>query len=655
MIGVDIAARGLAASAAAPGLAARFADLATLPLPSDLACVQTAGFSVPGMGGGTYVADPLADDAMLASHPRFCIRTVSGAILRLAPSNGAICVEQGGALGDGERDDAVDDRDAIQATLDYAAAAGIRTVLFGQRRYSIWTPQRSSALDSQDWRDGKALVASATVTLKSTCGDTVLSFRAHDGSSLEDNWQLVKATQSDPAPNRVWRGGGLFIQGDRSRTEPLSIEKLVIEHVHLHGGRARTGVHSVPADPVTGDGWDVTDKGLWLQDVHVGSLELRGVEITGFKGELFYIGGTGPDRISLTDCRFHTTNADAMNPGGIGEMDARDCRFGNAYQAIEGLGGKRSSYARCTFYDSDSSALWGGPVPAPIHNYGFATRDPALPVPFVELDDCTFDNVRTFHLGCWTRGRVTAIDTQVIVPTYAQNMCTDIDLEITGWADRRANLSLVTLSGPNNLDEIPDTDGFMRRPASNIAIRVPSAKPTQAAADAGRHFLNIFRLSGLFDMSGVTLSVGNARAAAHVVPYGSMPQQPLCLVPDRWIATNGKLGGGKVHDAFPDVTTQTAHIDIDPWGAGHCVHIHRTGTVTLGIAATVQFADRQRLRIYRGSGAAGRKLRLEPGAPGLALATAIELEAHGDYVELEHRAADGQWRLINTVASPPPS
>ena len=652
MTGPDIAARGLAAQAVAPALANTFADLAHLPLPPAIACIQTAGHTRPGVGGGTYVADELAGAALLASHPRFCVRTRSGTVLRLAATNGAIAVEQGGAMGDTARDESVDDRDAIQATLDYAAATGIRTVLFGQRRYSVWTPRRLTALNSQDWRDGKALVASATVSLKSTCGDTVLSFRAPDGGSFEDGWYLVKARDTDAAPNRVWRGGGLYILGDRTNADPLAIEKLVIDHVHLYGGRSRTGNYGFPANTATGDGWDVTDKGLWLQDVKVGQLDLRGVEITGFKGELFYVGGTGPDRVVLDNCRFHHTNADAMNPGGTGELAARDCRFGDSFQAIEGLGGKRSSYARCTFHDSDSSALWGGPVPAPLHNYNFATRDNARSAPFVELADCTFDNVGTFYLGCWTRGRVTAIDTQIIIPTFAQNMRTDIDLEVTGWADRKSSLALITLTGPNALQEIPDTDGFISRAAENISIRVPSAKSTQAAADAGRHFLSIFRFSGLFDFGSVTLSAGDCRAASYVTPYGSMPQQPLCQMPLRWIATNGKLGGGLVNDVFPDTTTQMAHLDINPWGAAHCVHIHRTGTVTLGITANTQFANGQRLRIYRGTGAAGRVLRMEPGATGLAFAEPVELGSYGDYAELEYRAADGLWRLADVVAAP---
>ncbi|ANU06910.1 hypothetical protein [Paraurantiacibacter namhicola] len=652
MIGPDFTARGLAVQAAAPAMLARLADIATAALPAGVALVQTAGHHAPGLGGGQYVADALADEALLLAHPRFCMRTRSGTILRLAPVNGAICVEQGGARGDAARGDGVDDREAVQAALDYAAATGIGTVQFHQRRYSIWTPRRLTPMDSGDPRDGKALVASATVSLVSTIGDTTLSFRAHDGGSLETGWELVKASASDPAPTRVWRGGGLFIQGDTARRDPLSIETLLIDHVHLAGGRARTGNYGFPADPQTGDGWDVTDKGLWLQDVFVGRLELRGVEISGFKGELFYIGGEGPEDIVLRDCHFHHTNADAMNPGGIGGVDARHCRFGDAYQAIEGIGGKRSVFGGCEFYDSVTSSLWGGPVPGFQHSYTFATRDAARHAPFVQLDDCTFDGVDTFYLGCWVRGRITAIDTQLILPALGQNMRTDIDLDITGWADRVGGHALVTLTGANELAELPGTNGFVARAAENVSVRVASAKSTQAAADAGRAFGSIFRFKGFYDLGSVTLSCGDARAASYVSPYGSMQMQPLCLPPARWIETNARLGGGRVSDITPDPTSAAAHVDIDPIGTAHCVNIHAAGTVTLGIASATQFADRQRLRIYRGNGNAGRTLRLEPGAAGLALAAPVELHAYGDFAELEYRQADGLWRLAHVVAAP---
>lgn len=217
MNAVDIVARGLAMRAsnhqnepnASAMPAVHFDDLAQVDI-GDNEVVVTKGKSVDGLGEGIYIADDLATQDLLDTHPRAVSQTMSGRIVRLSAMDGAVCVEQFGAAGDG----ITNDQPAIHAALDYAAAMGIGTVLFRSKSYAIHGVARTSPGSAKFARDGHPLVVTSNIELRSAIGDSELLFKGLGGASGETTWQVIKHKDTDPQPNFVWRGGGLMVLGD---------------------------------------------------------------------------------------------------------------------------------------------------------------------------------------------------------------------------------------------------------------------------------------------------------------------------------------------------------------------------------------------------------------------------------------------------------
>lgn len=109
-----------------------FTQIPGMSIPSGTTLLHTSGRSALGVAPGAYIADATAV-ALRSTHPRFVARAANGRYFRALPQDGAVPVELGGATGDGVSDD----RAAIKATFDYAAAAGIASVSLHGRRYAV--------------------------------------------------------------------------------------------------------------------------------------------------------------------------------------------------------------------------------------------------------------------------------------------------------------------------------------------------------------------------------------------------------------------------------------------------------------------------------------------------------------------------------------
>ncbi|WP_226699527.1 glycoside hydrolase family 55 protein [Qipengyuania gaetbuli] len=335
LLALSSLALGVEAAQARPCL---FAELARRSPGQDTWLLVTSGHGAFGVGAGTYVCDAKCTLDLLAAHPRFVVSTANGRIFRLLPESGAITPEQGGAAGDGT----ANDQPAIQAAIDYAEEIGAQEVRFPAPRYRIDCPLRTSPAGQSLASDGHPLVIRKSLVLKGmAAGRTVLDFRTLDGAAAETDWQLVPTSASDPTL-AVWRGGGIFVSGDT--VDPgkgqRSIARLELDRLVFRGNRQHTGNHAWPADPVTGDGWDITDKALWVQDCHVGEIVCRDTDMIGWEGEIFYLGGAidAVERVELSRSRFATTNGSAFNPGCNAEILATDLYFRRCFP---GAGGDR--------------------------------------------------------------------------------------------------------------------------------------------------------------------------------------------------------------------------------------------------------------------------------------------------------------------------
>lgn len=653
---VDIVARGIAVRAAAqsgaPALKVpRFDGLAASAI-GGWESILTRGHGAEGRGAGVYVADALADEAALVAHPRAVARCVDGRIVRLMDTAGTISVEQFGASGDG----VTNDQPAIQAALDYAAAFGIGTVLFRSKRYAVHAVPRTSPGNDKYARDGHPLVVTSNLELRSAVGDSELAFMGVGGVSGETNWQVVRHSAADAEPNFIWRGGGIMVLGDHGPANTLpatpTIRRLVIDHVHLRGDRQRTGNSTITYPgtvPADGDGWDISDKGLACQDVVVDEIVLKGVEISGFKGELFYIGGNGPSYIRLNDCVLANTNGDAFNPGGQGVWEFIGGRIENAHQAIEGLGGPRGARMAGTIVtDCDVAFLTGGPDGfISGRSYAYNSRSEAACPPWLTLDSVDFRNCGIITMGSWVRGRVLLTDTVIQIPgaQAGYGQIRDIDLDVLYIADQKHFQTPVAVFGPNSLT-VPVTGGAAGeyvQPPANISLRIECSR-SELAERKGRYAERAFQWTGYLDARSCSVRVGR-NVAANLPESGTKPPLsfPLVQMIETFACTSY---AGRAYGAQnPGQTSADTRLRPScPW---MLVWSSTPGEYALTLDTTFPetrfgYKPGQRLRIAH-NGSAGVTYRLAADGIGLRLPEDRLLKAFGDYVDIEYSDQIARW------------
>lgn len=142
------------------------------------------------------------------------------------------------------------------------------------------------------------------------------------GGDPDTNW-YVTGNGSYP----IWRGGGIWITGGTTYAERR--KNVTIEGLELDGNYTYTGVHTA-ANTTTGDGWDVSHKGIWCHnDRYLDNIIIRGCHIHNFAGELIYSGGSDTDegnlgRFLVEGNEVHDTNGSAISLGGRDVVIARN-------------------------------------------------------------------------------------------------------------------------------------------------------------------------------------------------------------------------------------------------------------------------------------------------------------------------------------------
>jgi hypothetical protein len=113
----------------------------------------------------------------------------------------------------------------------------------------------------------------------------------------------------------VKRGDGIVIS-PKSWT-PNCKEKrknIKLRHFQLDGQSGYTGNHNWPADPATGDGWDITHKGIIVnQDGCADGIYLRDLYVHSYKGEVLYSGGLSTGKVEVKRVKSGNTNASCFN------------------------------------------------------------------------------------------------------------------------------------------------------------------------------------------------------------------------------------------------------------------------------------------------------------------------------------------------------
>jgi len=624
---------------------ALFAELAKRsPGPSTLR-LDSTGYAASGKGGGRYVDDAVADEALVATHPRFAFRTANGRCFRLLPEAGSLAVEQGGAQGDG----ALNDQPAIQAAIDYAEAVGAREVRFESAIYRLDCPVRTSpALDTRA-EDGHPLVVRRSLTLRGCAPDrSVLDFRGVDGADPDSTWQLVPTDAADPSP-AVWRGGGLYVQGDAVRPEPAArkIARLELDRLVFRGNRSRTGLYTFPADPVTGDGWDVSDKGFWLQDVYLGEVICRDSDFIGWRGEIFYAAGADDaiERVSLRRCRMLTGNGNGLNLGCDPVVDAEDCEFGDCFIAQEDTGKRRAHFRSCLWRDCETVWLGGGSTNGTLYSYKYPTRSASEPVPATVLENCRFEDCTLVWINSWVSGRIRTVDSAVALWSGNGQALRDVDLEIDAWLDRGSGFHALAFYGSDTLtDQVEGAPaGTYQVPPQQIRLKVRHYR-SALAQEQGREWLGVL-WTGYIDRScrlEVEGEFGNART-----PNGQ--DNPLSFPYVRF-------DGGNASSAY------TAHGYYLPAPLSASGVLQPSGPLlSLGLASDVPieltlpaaplggaqfgYADGQRLRLVK-QDPTGSIAFTKGASPSMAMVATRVLDDGADWIEFVYNRTRQRWEEV---------
>ena len=622
---------------------ALFADLALRSPPADVVRLDSTGYAEEGKGAAQYISDGLCTEALLAAHPRCCFRAANGRIFRLFAFDGRIAVEQAGAAGDGT----ADDRGAIQAAIDYAEAVTAREVVFEAERYAVYCPVRTSPLSAKHAVDGHPLVVRKSLALRgAAAARTVLDFRGVGGADPEANWQTIAVSDSDPS-DAVWRGGGLFVLGDLSDPAPAarSVARLELDRLILQGNRANTGVFSYPANPANGDGWDITDKAFWLQDSYAGEIVLTDVDMIGWKGEIFYLGGAGDavERLTLKNCRFLTGNGSAFNPGVNAVLLAEDCEFGDCYQAQEDTAKSRAIYRGCLWRDCDHTGQGGGPTGDFQYHIVYPSRDDAKPLPLTVLDDCEFRSINQVIFSSWVQGSIRTVDAPVHVNGDQSMRVTDIDLSVDAWLDKANNINALALVGVSNLSQqVPGAPaGTFKEPPSHVRFRIRHFR-SELAKREGRQW----RGPAWFGYIGKSCRIETEGdfASQHTPNGGASPlSMPLVIArpgePTTLYTSHGYY--------IPGVYSENG--EIMPSGPLMAVAVGSEIALDMSIArwpaggAEYGFAEGQKLRLAKTDGQGSIRFVKGQSPASFAVNQTRVLAAAHDWIEFTYNGNIARW------------
>ncbi|KAF3884592.1 MULTISPECIES: right-handed parallel beta-helix repeat-containing protein [Nostocales] len=157
----------------------------------------------------------------------------------------------------------------------------------------------------------------------------------------------------------VVRGHGIMIQGTLNPRQPR--KNVVIRNLELSGGtNGFTGNNKWPADPLTGDGWDLSHKGIVLDfNTSLDNITIDSVYVHDFRGEVIYGGGDGIQKVIISNSKLHGSNGALLSIEA--DLIVTNCEFSQtatAWVENAALSPNKSHYFdNCIFQDSTYHGL----------------------------------------------------------------------------------------------------------------------------------------------------------------------------------------------------------------------------------------------------------------------------------------------------------
>lgn len=158
---------------------------------------------------------------------------------------------------------------------------------------------------------------------------------------------------------QVIRGIGILIKGSNNARKPR--RDIIIKNLELSGStNGFTGNRDWPADTFSGDGWDISHKGIVLDfNRYLDNITIDSVYVHDFKGELIYGGGLGIGKVKISNTKLHNSNASMLSLEA--DLTVTHCEFSqtaNAWVENAPISPNRTAYFnKCLFKNSTVNGL----------------------------------------------------------------------------------------------------------------------------------------------------------------------------------------------------------------------------------------------------------------------------------------------------------
>jgi hypothetical protein len=213
----------------------------------------------------------------------------------------------------------------------------------------VYLPSIHKIQPQTQGEDAALYIRNDNITLKGAGRDkSKLSFYTFGGLSPDTNFYIVNS--------KVWRGHGIKIVGG---TSALTQRKNVyIQDLELNGNNTYTGNQVWPANTTTGDGWDITNKGICIEaDKYHDNIKVERCHIHHFKGELIYGGGWNIGKVSLLDSEVHGTNGDCWSVTGQCTVKRNELYNASACGIEDSYKNAPCTYSENHIHDIDHHAI----------------------------------------------------------------------------------------------------------------------------------------------------------------------------------------------------------------------------------------------------------------------------------------------------------